>query len=335
VAPVEPEQVGRFEKGDKVAVVVGVGAYPTGSGLRPLAWAARDADDVGRELERLGYVAIVRKDAGATRGVVLNTLANVKETLAGPNSTLLFYFSGHGFMEDGANYVATYEAARGHLSTTGLRLDEIEEALKATGAQRQVMLIDACRNDPEGKGGGVRSFGALSLSAGLRGLLSTKEGGVSYESDELRHGVFTHFLLEALRGAAAGADGLVTFRDLSDYVVDGVRQWGLKQDQPQVPRELAKEAGGDFLLARAASASSGAAPLDDRGEDPGHRRAPHGVDGEGVDGGLGAAGHPERVHRGPEGVRRLDRAPDDDGRAAQGDRRGRVGHRQGGEEVRR
>jgi hypothetical protein len=61
-----------------------------------------------------------------------------------------------------------------------------------------------------------------------------------------------------LKGEAAGSDGLVTFRDVADYVRDQVREYGVKVGQVQVPFE-AGESSGDFLLAR----TSGRPPVPD------------------------------------------------------------------------
>ena len=62
--------------------------------------------------------------------------------------TFVFFFSGHGFAEQGTNYLATYEASMANLASSGLSLRTVEERLKASGAPRQVMLVDACRDEP-------------------------------------------------------------------------------------------------------------------------------------------------------------------------------------------
>ena len=256
-SPVPDDQVVAFESGDKVAVVVGVGDYPSRSGLRPLPYAARDAEEVAAELRRLGYLVTVLQNSNATRPIVLKALEDTRKVLSGPDALVLFVFSGHGFSLHGENFLATHEAFLEDLEATGLPLNAVLSGLSATGAHRQVLLLDACRNDPgaKAKSLNLRSFDSLSVSSGLRALFSTKAGEVSFESEELQQGVFTHFLLRGLRGEAAGADGLVTFRDLSDYVTSSVRVWGFERGQVQVPYEstLDGEASGDFLLADSAS----------------------------------------------------------------------------------
>src|SRR5205814_6810712 len=119
-----------------------------------------------------------------------------------------------------------------------------EALLQATGAVRQVMFVDACRNGSEpGKATGTRSFDAFRAAEGMAELFSTKLGHISFESDQLGSGVFTHFLVKGLQGEAAGRDGLVTFRDLADYVTDGVSGFGFQGGQMQVPFENGEHRG--------------------------------------------------------------------------------------------
>jgi hypothetical protein len=51
------DQLLSFEQQSKIALLVGVGAYPTGSGglVSPLQYAAKDVSDLGVELEKQGY----------------------------------------------------------------------------------------------------------------------------------------------------------------------------------------------------------------------------------------------------------------------------------------
>jgi formylglycine-generating enzyme required for sulfatase activity len=250
VVPVDSTQRQSFERQPKVAVLAGVGHYATRSGLTQLRYPAHDVELMEAELTKQGYKVVTLKDQEATRGSIEQALHDAAELVDRGSGTVLFFFSGHGFADQGANYLATYEASANNLSGSGMAVKQVEQLLKGTGAPRQVMFIDACRNETGGKGGGTRSFANLQGAAGLRALLSTKAGHISYEDDSLGSGVFTHFLVEGLQGQAAGNDGLITFRDLADYVTDGVSTYGFKKGQMQVPYE-AGEASGDFLLARA------------------------------------------------------------------------------------
>ena len=248
ITPVDSAQRLSFEQQPKIAVIVGIGHYPQFSGLSALRYPAHDVELLEAELTHQGYKVVSLKDQEATRGSIEQALRNISDLVAGGSGTVLFFFSGHGFADQGKNYLATYEASVTNLARSGMPVKAVADLLKSTGAPRQIILIDACRSEA-GKDVGARSFAALQVAAGLRALLSTKAGHISYEDDALGSGVLTHFLVEGLRGQAAGVDGLITFRDLSDFVINGVSSYGLKSGQMQVPYE-AGEASGDFLLAR-------------------------------------------------------------------------------------
>jgi uncharacterized caspase-like protein len=125
----------------------------------------------------------------------LNELAAALDPNQG---TFLFYFSGHGFQQDGRNYLATYGATADDLKGEGLAVADVEAILKASRARQSMMFIDACRNDPGvgARSAGTLTFATLKASEGLRVLYSSRSGSVSCESDQLQQGVFTHFLVQ-------------------------------------------------------------------------------------------------------------------------------------------
>jgi hypothetical protein len=249
IAPVDGNARQNFERQVKVAILGGVGHYPAHSRLTELHYPARDVELLAAELKRQGYTVVSLEEQEATRGAIEQALRDAAQMVDAGAGTVLFFFSGHGFTDHGDNYLASFEATASDLSGTGLALSTVERLLKATGARRQVMLIDACRNEA-GKSAGTRTFDRFQAAAGLRVLFSTKLGSISYEDDALKNGVFAHFLVEAFRGAAAGNDGLITFRDLTDYVTDAVRQYSFQNGRLQIPYEGVSEAVDDFLLAR-------------------------------------------------------------------------------------
>jgi len=264
IAPLDPAARQTFERQPKIAVLVGVGAYPEGSGLSPLKYPAQDVAELAAELEKQGYAVRQLTDAQASRGVVVRTLSEIGQAIDPDQGTLLFYFSGHGFAAKDSNYLATWGVTSNDLEREGLALSEVERLIKETRARRQVLWIDACRNDAGSGARDVtrRSFAQLNAAEGMRVLYSTRAGSVSYEDDALKHGVFTYYLLRGLRGEAAGSDGLVTFQDLAGYVSQSVLAYGVKTGRIQRPFE-AGEASGDFLLVKSGTAgapSTGAPP---------------------------------------------------------------------------
>jgi hypothetical protein len=247
----EPDRV-QFERQRRagVAILVGVGKYPRFSGFGELQFPAFDVDQLAVELEKQNYLVVKLKQDEAMRQTVLNAIGQSAAALAGTGGSMIFFFSGHGFEDHGANYLALYDSASNRLAESGLAVTAVEAEMKKAGVSRRILWIDACRSDPSQKGGDSRSFAKFAAAAGTRILFSTSAGNVSYEDNDLQHGLFTAALLDGLKGAAAGPDGLISFRDLTDYVADGVAAHSLKRGRAQVPYE-AGESSGDFLIAKA------------------------------------------------------------------------------------
>jgi hypothetical protein len=242
-----------FEKATRSAVIVAP-SYRD-SGLATLRYTFADAVELKAELERQGYVVRMIPSTEATADGIREALANLKTLLDGSTqATLLFAFMGHGFQDNnGQNYLMTYGADLNNMDKEALSLDEVQKLINASGARRKVIFIDACRNVPGARDAEKpRTMAEFKAAEGTAILLSTKPGAYSYEDSELSHGVFTYYLLEGLRGKAAGADGFVTFRDLSDYVEHSVVAYSMKRDQAQKPLATLHDVGGDFLLATAA-----------------------------------------------------------------------------------
>jgi hypothetical protein len=242
-----------FEKETRSAIIVAP-SYRD-SGLATLRFTFADAVELKGELERQGYTVRVIPSTEATAEAIRQSLTNQKTFLEGATqATLLFAFMGHGFQDShGQNYLMTYGADLNNIDKEALSLDEVQSLLNASGARRKVVFIDACRNvagtrDAEKP----RTMADFKAAEGMAILLATKPGAYSYEDPELSHGVFTYFLLEGLRGKAAGKDGFVSFHDLSDFVERSVSTYSMKKDQNQKPLATLKDVGGDFLIATAA-----------------------------------------------------------------------------------
>jgi formylglycine-generating enzyme required for sulfatase activity len=107
---------------------------------------------------------------------------------------------------------------------TLVSLSSIYEQLKDCPSAAKVLLVDACRVNPEPGGG---KFAAkvereakdfTAPPGGIAALFSCSKGEASWESDKLKHGVFFHFVLEGLRGQAANDKGTVLIESLAGYV---------------------------------------------------------------------------------------------------------------------
>jgi formylglycine-generating enzyme required for sulfatase activity len=112
---------------------------------------------------------------------------------------------------------------KGTKAATLLSLTGLFKELEDSKAGVQLLLVDACRNDPrEGRSLDVdtvprppRGIGALfSCSSEQRAFETAKLGG--------GHGVFFHYVIEGLKGQAKNARGVVTWGGLVEYVTEQV-----------------------------------------------------------------------------------------------------------------
>jgi hypothetical protein len=231
----------------KYAVVVGINDYAS-EDISDLRFCESDAQSFADVLRSTcGYgghvVTLLGKDA---RGeLILKTLRNLADPRFVPQrDTVVFYFSGHGAVLDGQNYLVPVDGSADpdYVKQYNLRVDDIAALLKQGGFARQVLFLDACRNElrADGKSLGGRGLVQFNLAEqfakGLKVLLGTEFGQISREDEALGHGLFTYYLVEGLKGAAADDAGLITVGQLEGYVLNEMAAYSLQNPaKRQVP----------------------------------------------------------------------------------------------------
>jgi uncharacterized caspase-like protein len=150
-------------------------------------------------------------------------------------------------------YLCPVEGALDRAKDTLISTDEFSAALRAIRAGRLVVFLDACHaggvgdtKDPTTQiraGLSEVTYDSLSRGKGRIIVASCKPDEVSYELADMRNGLFTHHLLEGLRGGAARADGSVWMSNLFGYIYEQVSQHNLQHP-------IQKWGGEDFIVAR-------------------------------------------------------------------------------------
>lgn len=201
----------------KVALLVGVNKYQR-RGFEDLRFAERDVDELGKALTNLGFTCTVLK--GSSKASQKATKANIEAQLnqllkgVSKHDIVLVALSGHGQqlrVEDAQGssredqfYCPVDAINRDPASQFSLSF-LIDEQLAKRGG-RNVILVDACRDEPDDPGRGAKGVqgSVVSLPEDTAILFSCRAGQRSYEKEELGggHGVFTHCVLEALRGSS-------------------------------------------------------------------------------------------------------------------------------------
>lgn len=247
-----PEEAAAFQREGRVAVVVGINAYAPESGFRTLDYAKEDAQALDKQFSKYGYTVRPLLDGQAKKSFILKAIEEAGKQLEPGQGTLVFAFTGHGFAgaAGNENYLVVDGTSDFDLEASGLKLSDVTTALKKTGARRIMVFIDACRDNPLiGKSVSNPGFAQLADSDGLNILYATAQGEVSVESPQLQHGVFTHFLLEGLDGAAA-KNNLILFDTLADYVTERVKEYSFKNPPNKTQKPYRSgESSGQFLIA--------------------------------------------------------------------------------------
>ena len=240
-------------KSNKLAVVVSVSEYRIAEpGLSNLIYTKKDMLTVKQALEAQGYNVLPLQDGKATATNIRDSLRGLATLVDKPEeSTVLFYFSGHGFATGDDNYLVTYGSTIEDLATQGLAMKEVKALLEQSGAAQRMAFVDACRNDPNQKSAGVkRSIANFASQSGTKVLFSTAPGQFSYEEPALEQGRFTHFLVRGIRGEAAKQDEFISWDDLKNYMVDSMRKYSMKDlTKAQIPWTDDKSSG-DFLVGK-------------------------------------------------------------------------------------
>lgn len=262
--------------GRKYALVVGVSKFANhAGGLSDLRYADADAQSVTRFLQT---PAGGRFDAD---NILL--LTNEQATLAslqkamkgfvtrpGPDDLLLIFVATHGSPDPFAPqnlYFLTHDTHVDRMPETAFAMKDFKRLLESNvRARRLVLFVDTCHSAglTGSRGESARGVENNLISLYAEKLLYQEEGkaiitasDVNESSQEAArwgggHGVFTHFLLEGMRGMAdSNVDLVVTVGELFRFVRQRVR---LDTEYRQNPRMLV---GTNEDLALAAVAAPG------------------------------------------------------------------------------
>ncbi len=186
--------------GERVALVIGNSEYEH---VARLPNGARDAVDVADVLTGLGFRVI--SGADQTRAEILTLAREVKRTLK-PDDIALFYFSGHAVQIGSENFIIPIDAHGSDLEKvkqSSVKLQTILAEMEKE-ADRNIVILDACRNNPfdiknsaRSIGGVARGLAKVDVGVGSFIAFSTQPGNVALDG-EGDNSPFTAALLKYL-----------------------------------------------------------------------------------------------------------------------------------------
>ena len=212
-APLPPS--GQFEQGH--ALLIGVANYPY---VCPLPETVlNDARDLGSlliEAAICGYPSkqvVALLDDQATGNRIRTALADLAAR-TGPDDTAVVFFSGHGAQKMGVTtpqeYLLPYDCHSHNLPGTAISGEEMTAMLRQIKAGRLLVLLDSCHSegagDPKGLEAQIKAglsddyFRMLAQGKGRVVIASSRADELSWTLGGMNNSLFTHHLLEALRG---------------------------------------------------------------------------------------------------------------------------------------
>lgn len=189
------------------AFIIGIDQYRS---LDAVPFGTDDATAIEAALKAIGGPETVTKlllDADASKISIEEDLAEFVQEAA-PEDILYFFFAGHGFWNGSFNYLAAHDSRIGRFDETWVKLQKVIALVKASQAKRKVIFLDACNAGADLEEG-FRGDGAVSVDLDeeedvefVAGFAACRKDEKSVSHPSLGHGVWTHFLLRALRGEA-------------------------------------------------------------------------------------------------------------------------------------
>ena len=254
-----------------LAVVVGLSSYKDRN-IPNLQYAAEDARGVHAFFidENGGGIlkkhTLLLRNERATKQSFTEAITGFLRKMASPWDRVVLYFSGYGATErDSAVqettendapagsdkpgpaaadfYLTTYDTVMGDIGKTAVSLSALDGFIDSIRARECIIIFDTSFSSE-------LPLRALTNFKGLQGnplddiagsgnravLVSCRLGEGALEVSDLRHGIFTFYLLEGLGGKAdSNKDDTVTVKEAYDYLSRRVALESAVESCPQQP----------------------------------------------------------------------------------------------------
>lgn len=206
------------------ALIVGIDHYEH---IPPLTGCVNDACSVKAALERHadGTVNFVKPriitGTGPHDVVTRKEIKDaVRELFSGHSSIALFYFAGHGYIEDTGGYLCAGDCKTGD---DGLSLAEVMKLANDSKATNKIIILDSCHSGIAGDS--THGKGFAEIHDGMTILTASTAEQYSKEVPGGGAGVFTNLFVDALGGAAANLVGHVTPGGVYAHIDQSLGPW--------------------------------------------------------------------------------------------------------------
>jgi hypothetical protein len=240
---------------DAVAIVIGISNYKN---LPKADFAKEDAQDfVDYAIRALGVKPEKIKlllDEQAEVDEIYTAFKTWLPTRVNSTTDVYVFYSGHGLpAQDGQGlYWMPYRANRDLIAKTAVQLQEISADIQASKPKSVTIFMDACYSG-QSRSGETLLANARPLAikaqtnifpSSFTVLAASQADQISSSSPELKHGIFSYFLMKGMEGDAdANKDGKITLGEMHGYLAENVgRQAGMmnRKQEPQLIGDVDK-----------------------------------------------------------------------------------------------
>jgi uncharacterized protein YcfL len=219
----------------RVALVIGNNDYR--GVLSKLRNPINDAKAIKEVLESRGFDVIFKENS--TKKDMKTTLNSFYEKIS-KGGVGMFYFSGHGIEVDGQNYLIPIDAKLDEKSDAefeAISLNKITKKMQNARNRLNIVVLDACRNDPFSRSAGVGGL-AKSEPIGLFVSYATGAGSVASDGKEGENGLFTKYLVKNMKRSL----------DLQDVFQQTRKEVYVASNQKQFPAIYNQTVNGKFYF---------------------------------------------------------------------------------------
>ena len=179
----------------KIALIIGNSAYRDA----PLRNPVNDMRAIAQSLRGLGFTVLAHENTGK-RAMELAILEFGRRLAEG--GVGLFYYAGHGVQVRGRNYMVPVDAeidTEAMTRVAAVDLDLVLEQMSEARNRVNVVILDACRNNPFERRvrGTSQGLAAVDAARGTLIAYATAPGSVAADG-EGANGLYTEELLNAL-----------------------------------------------------------------------------------------------------------------------------------------
>ena len=214
----------------RIALVIGNGLY---SSIPALPNALNDANDMCKALKELNFQVICKNNLHNKREFKDLIYAFTQKLDSDTNA--LFYYAGHGMEVDGVNYLLptdTLFRTKSDIQDEGFNINYLMSELDDKRTELNILILDACRNDPLGKQFKDSPFNGLAAQFNAPPnsviMFATTPGKIALDGSG-RNGIFTRHLLTAIRTPN------IPIETALKNIIAGVREESTKAGSQQTP----------------------------------------------------------------------------------------------------